>query len=147
MMMMMMMMMMIIIIIIVIKFHSWKGPWETIWTLLSVCEAYLRKQCYSEKIRLEFQGMNDLQVTERVALPSQEYQILFYSQECRLKRELDTKSFSTRLEASLAQLRHFTCPRFRSENEEFTIHHFADSVSYQVEGLVKKNKVPNVLVP
>ena len=77
----------------------------------------------------------------RVALPSQEYQILFYSQECRLKRELDTKSFSTRLEASLAQLRHFTCPRFRSENEEFTIHHFADSVSYQVEGLVKKNKV------
>ena len=77
----------------------------------------------------------------RVALPSEEYQILLYSQECRLKRELDTKSFSTRLEASLAQFRHFTCPRFRSENEEFTIHHFADSVSYQVEGLVKKNKV------
>ncbi|KAM7430002.1 Unconventional myosin-XIX [Porites harrisoni] len=62
------------------------------------------------------------------------------NEECRLKRELDTKSFSTRLEASLAQFRHFTCPRFRSENEEFTIHHFADSVSYQVEGLVKKNK-------
>ena len=77
----------------------------------------------------------------RVVLPSQEYQILLYSQECRLKRELDTKSFSTRLEASLAQFKHFTCPRFRSENEEFTIHHFADSVSYQVEGLVKKNKV------
>ena len=57
----------IIVIIIIIKFHSWKGPWETILTLLSVCEAYMRKQCYNEKIRLEFQGMNDLQVTERVS--------------------------------------------------------------------------------
>lgn len=81
-------------------------------------------------------------VTERVSpYHHRNTKVLLYSQECRLKRELDTKSFSTRLEASLAQFRHFTCPRFRSENEEFTIHHFADSVSYQVEGLVKKNKV------
>ena len=102
----------------------------------------MRKQCYSEKIRLGFQGMNDLQVTERVSpYHHRNTKVLLYSQECRLKRELDTKSFTTRLEASLAQFRHFTCPRFRSENEEFTIHHFADSVSYQVEGLVEKNKV------
>lgn len=111
-------------------------------TLLSVCEDYMRKQCYSEKIRLGFQGMNDLQVAERVSpYHHRNTKVLLYSQECRLKRELDTKSFTTRLEASLAQFRHFTCPRFRSENEEFTIHHFAYSVSYQVEGLVKKNKV------
>ncbi|KAJ7387469.1 Unconventional myosin-XIX [Desmophyllum pertusum] len=62
------------------------------------------------------------------------------NEECRLKRELDTKSFSTRLETSLAQNSHFSCPRFRSENHEFSIYHFAESVSYQVEGLVKKNK-------
>ncbi|KAL9980241.1 hypothetical protein ACROYT_G008799 [Oculina patagonica] len=62
------------------------------------------------------------------------------NEECRLKRELDTKSFSTRLETSLLQNSHFTCPRFKSENHEFSIHHFAESVSYQVEGLVKKNK-------
>lgn len=104
------------------KLHWWKRPWETILTSLSVCEAYRR--------------------AERVSpYHHKKYQIFLYSQECRLKRELDTKSFSTRLEASLALFRHFTCPRFRSENEEFTIHHFADSVSYQVEGLVKKNKV------
>ena len=62
-------------------------------------------------------------------------------QECRLKRELDTNSFSTRLKTALAQNTHFTCPRFKSDNYEFSIHHFAESVSYQVEGLVKKNKV------
>ena len=58
-----------------------------------------------------------------------------------MKRELDTKSFSTRLETSLSQCSHFSCPRFKSERHEFAIHHFAESVSYQVEGLVKKNKV------
>lgn len=58
-----------------------------------------------------------------------------------MKRELDTKSFSTRLETSLAQFSHFACPRFKNESHEFTIHHFAESVSYQVEGLVRKNKV------
>jgi len=63
------------------------------------------------------------------------------SQECRLKRDLDMKSFSTRLETSLLLNRHSTCPRFMSENHVFRIHHFAESVSYQVEGLVKKNKV------
>lgn len=62
------------------------------------------------------------------------------NEECRLKRELDTNSFSTRLKTTLAQNTHFTCPRFKSENHEFSIHHFAESVSYQVEGLVKKNK-------
>ena len=62
-------------------------------------------------------------------------------QECRLKRELDAKSFSTRLETSLLQNSHFACPRFKSENHVFSIHHFAESVSYQVDGLVKKNKV------
>ncbi|XP_027042559.1 unconventional myosin-XIX-like [Pocillopora damicornis] len=62
------------------------------------------------------------------------------NEECRLKRELDTNSFSTRLKTALAQNTHFTCPRFKSENHEFSIHHFAESVSYQVEGLVKKNK-------
>ena len=63
------------------------------------------------------------------------------SQECRLNRDLDTKSFSTRLETSLLYSSHFTCPRIKSENHMFSIHHFAESVSYQVEGLVKKNKV------
>ena len=62
-------------------------------------------------------------------------------QECRLKRELDAKSFNTRLETSLLQNSHFACPRFKSENHVFSIHHFAESVSYQVDGLVKKNKV------
>jgi len=62
------------------------------------------------------------------------------NEECCLKRELDTKSFSTRLETSLLQNSHFTCPRFKRENHVFSIHHFAESVSYQVEGLVKKNK-------
>ncbi|XP_022793061.1 unconventional myosin-XIX-like isoform X2 [Stylophora pistillata] len=62
------------------------------------------------------------------------------NEECRLKRELDTNSFSTRLTTTLAQNSHFTCPRFKSENHLFRIHHFAESVSYQVEGLVKKNK-------
>lgn len=69
------------------------------------------------------------------------FSLSFFSQECHLKRELDTKSFSTRLETSLAQCSHFSCPRFKSERHEFAIHHFAESVSYQVEGLVKKNKV------
>jgi len=62
------------------------------------------------------------------------------NEECRLKRELDAKSFSTRLEMSLGQCSHFSCPRFKTESHEFAIHHFAESVSYQVEGLVKKNK-------
>ena len=62
-------------------------------------------------------------------------------QECRLNRELDTKTFSTRMETSLLYNSHFTCPRFKSENHMFSIHHFAESVSYQIEGLVKKNKV------
>ena len=64
-----------------------------------------------------------------------------WSQECRLNRELDTKSFSTRLETSLLYDSRFTCPQFKSENHMFSIHYFAESVSYQVEGLVKKNKV------
>ena len=63
------------------------------------------------------------------------------SQECRLNREPDTKSFSSRLETTLLYNGHSTCPRFKSENQMFSIHHYAESVSYQVEGLVKKNKV------
>ena len=63
------------------------------------------------------------------------------SQECRLNRELDTKSFRTRLETSLLYDHHFTCPRFNGEKHMFSIHHFAESASDQVEGLVEKNKV------
>lgn len=62
------------------------------------------------------------------------------NEECRLKRELDTKSFMIRLETSLAQNSHFSCPRFKQETHQFAIHHFAGAVSYQAEGLVKKNK-------
>ena len=64
------------------------------------------------------------------------------TQECRLKRDLDTKSFGTRLETSFVENSHFDVPRFssRSADHEFRVHHFAGSVCYRVEGLLKKNK-------
>ena len=50
-----------------------------------------------------------------------------------------------RLETSLAQNSHFSCPRFKQETHQFAIHHFAGAVSYQAEGLVKKNKVMSLV--
>ncbi|XP_074635591.1 unconventional myosin-XIX-like isoform X1 [Acropora palmata] len=62
------------------------------------------------------------------------------NEECRLKREQDANSFISRLETSLANSNHFTCPKFRHKTHQFAINHFAETVSYQADELLKKNK-------
>jgi len=64
------------------------------------------------------------------------------NEECRLNRVIDSQSFSDRLSSTLSRhTKHFPRNRLKSEKPEFTIHHFAASVSYQVEDLIEKNKV------
>ena len=65
----------------------------------------------------------------------------FIFQECRLKREQDASSFISRLETSLAYSSHFTCPKFGHKTHQFAINHFAETVSYQADELLRKNKV------
>ena len=69
------------------------------------------------------------------------HEMYFIFQECRLKREQDANFFISRLETSLANSNHFTCPKFRHKTHQFAINHFAGTVSYQADELLKKNKV------
>lgn len=69
------------------------------------------------------------------------HEMYFIFQECRLKREQDANSFISRLETSLANSNHFTSPKFRHKTHQFAINHFAETVSYQADELLKKNKV------
>ena len=62
-------------------------------------------------------------------------------QECRLSRKLDNKSFCDRLDSCLRQNAHYSRPLVRRSRDGFAIHHYADSVCYNVNGLIEKNKV------
>ncbi|XP_048581925.1 unconventional myosin-XIX [Nematostella vectensis] len=62
------------------------------------------------------------------------------NEECRLNRPVDNRGLSDRLNFSLRSNTHFSQLRQRSQSPNFVIHHYADSVCYEVEGLVEKNK-------
>ncbi|KAG7483744.1 hypothetical protein MATL_G00041590 [Megalops atlanticus] len=63
------------------------------------------------------------------------------NEECRLNRAADAKQFKTRLEKELSNNSCMSWDKF-SARPHFTVSHYAGKVSYQIEGMMEKNKDP-----
>lgn len=61
-------------------------------------------------------------------------------QECRLNRASDAKQFRERLEKELSDNSSMSWDKF-SKQPHFVVAHYAGKVSYQIEGMMEKNKV------
>ncbi|XP_062341362.1 unconventional myosin-XIX [Osmerus eperlanus] len=63
------------------------------------------------------------------------------NEECRLNRVSDAKQFRARLEKELSDNTNVSWDKF-SKQPHFTVAHYAGKVSYQIEGMMEKNKDP-----
>ncbi|KAG9339766.1 hypothetical protein JZ751_022432 [Albula glossodonta] len=63
------------------------------------------------------------------------------NEECRLNRASDARQFRTRLEKELSNNACMSWDKF-SKQPHFTVSHYAGRVSYQIEGMMEKNKDP-----
>lgn len=66
--------------------------------------------------------------------------LCFFLQECRLNRASDAKQFQERLEKELSDNGSMSWDKF-SKQPHFIVAHYAGKVSYQIEGMMEKNKV------
>uniref|UniRef100_A0A673K0C0 Unconventional myosin-XIX-like n=1 Tax=Sinocyclocheilus rhinocerous TaxID=307959 RepID=A0A673K0C0_9TELE len=71
--------------------------------------------------------------------PSSIFSLL--NEECRLNRASDAKRFCVRLQKELSDNASISWDKF-SKQPHFTVAHYADKVSYQIEGMMEKNKDP-----
>ncbi|XP_016296831.1 unconventional myosin-XIX-like isoform X2 [Sinocyclocheilus anshuiensis] len=71
--------------------------------------------------------------------PSSIFSLL--NEECRLNRASDAKQFCVRLQKELSHNASISWDKF-SKQPHFTVAHYADKVSYQIEGMMEKNKDP-----
>lgn len=71
--------------------------------------------------------------------------ILSFFQECRLNRASDAKQFRERLEKELSDNGSMSWDKF-SKQPHFIVAHYAGKVSYQIKGMMEKNKVPCIRV-
>ncbi|XP_051966023.1 unconventional myosin-XIX [Xyrauchen texanus] len=67
--------------------------------------------------------------------------ISLLNEECRLNRASDAKQFCVRLEKELSKNANISWDKF-SKEPHFTVAHYAGNVSYQIEGMMEKNKDP-----
>ncbi|XP_051523394.1 unconventional myosin-XIX [Myxocyprinus asiaticus] len=67
--------------------------------------------------------------------------ISLLNEECRLNRAADAKQFCVRLEKELSKNANISWDKF-SKEPHFTVAHYAGKVSYQIEGMMEKNKDP-----
>ncbi|KAM9440876.1 unconventional myosin-XIX [Clarias gariepinus] len=63
------------------------------------------------------------------------------NEECRLNRASDAKQFRERLEKELSDNSSMSWDKF-SKQPHFVVAHYAGKVSYQIEGMMEKNKDP-----
>ncbi|XP_007255894.2 unconventional myosin-XIX [Astyanax mexicanus] len=63
------------------------------------------------------------------------------NEECRLNRASDAKQFRVRLEKELSGNNRMSWDKF-SKQPHFIVAHYAGNVSYQIEGMMEKNKDP-----
>eukprot|EP00058_Branchiostoma_floridae_P020354 XP_002605844.1 hypothetical protein BRAFLDRAFT_84329 [Branchiostoma floridae] len=70
------------------------------------------------------------------------------NEECRLNRPSDSQQLADRIHSTLGESRHISRPKSIHGQAAFTVHHYADRVTYQVHGIMEKNKdaVPEELV-
>ncbi|XP_078600009.1 unconventional myosin-XIX-like [Branchiostoma floridae x Branchiostoma japonicum] len=70
------------------------------------------------------------------------------NEECRLNRPSDSQQLADRIHSTLGESRHISRPKSIQGQAAFTVHHYADRVTYQVHGIMEKNKdaVPEELV-
>lgn len=66
--------------------------------------------------------------------------VLYVIQECRLNRASDAKQFRERLQKELSDNGSMSWDKF-SKQPHFIVAHYAGKVSYQIEGMMEKNKV------
>uniref|UniRef100_A0A672RGK8 Myosin XIX n=1 Tax=Sinocyclocheilus grahami TaxID=75366 RepID=A0A672RGK8_SINGR len=71
--------------------------------------------------------------------PSSIFSLL--NEECRLNRASDAKQFRVRLQKELSDNASISWDKL-SKEPHFTVAHYADKVSYQIEGMMEKNKDP-----
>uniref|UniRef100_A0A8C2A976 Myosin XIX n=1 Tax=Cyprinus carpio TaxID=7962 RepID=A0A8C2A976_CYPCA len=71
--------------------------------------------------------------------PSSIFSLL--NEECRLNRASDAKQFRVRLQKELSDNASISWDKL-SKEPHFTVAHYAGNVSYQVEGMMEKNKDP-----
>uniref|UniRef100_A0A672QZD4 Unconventional myosin-XIX-like n=1 Tax=Sinocyclocheilus grahami TaxID=75366 RepID=A0A672QZD4_SINGR len=71
--------------------------------------------------------------------PSSIFSLL--NEDCRLNRASDAKQFCVRLQKELSHNASISWDKF-SKQPHFTVAHYADKVSYQIEGMMEKNKDP-----
>ncbi|XP_056140554.1 unconventional myosin-XIX [Lampris incognitus] len=64
-----------------------------------------------------------------------------FNEECRLNRASDAKKFMVRLEKELCDKANVSWDKF-SKEPHFTVAHYAGKVTYQIEGMMEKNKDP-----
>ncbi|XP_050965542.1 unconventional myosin-XIX isoform X1 [Labeo rohita] len=67
--------------------------------------------------------------------------ISLLNEECRLNRASDAKQFRVRLQKELSDNTNISWDKF-SKEPHFTVAHYAGKVSYQIEGMMEKNKDP-----
>ncbi|XP_019622072.1 PREDICTED: unconventional myosin-XIX-like [Branchiostoma belcheri] len=70
------------------------------------------------------------------------------NEECRLNRPSDSLQLADRIHSTLGASRHISRRKSIQGQAAFTVHHYADRVSYQLDGFVEKNKdaVPEELM-
>ncbi len=71
--------------------------------------------------------------------------LLFVVQDCRLNRASDAKQFRMRLQKELSDNASISWNKL-SKEPHFTVAHYAGKVSYQIEGMMEKNKVQSIEV-